>query len=189
MKNYCATIHDFITQEETKFAQPIKINESWDWSMKDHLLLSELYTNAQLKNGKDDWTPIKNITLPILNLQHRAEDIEMKDVQLYVNNGDDYHLSLLVKKYHDDVFVRENDIDTYFDDLNVSRIDLGGGLSKKLNKACPEVVPLQSIVFCNQRDMLASPFAIKHSMSPEELLRMSSKGWGNPANGATLTIE
>ena len=67
----------------------------------------------KLKTGKNDYKPVKNITRPILNLQHRTEDIELKDVQIYVNDADKYHLSFLVKKYHDDVFVQENDLDTF----------------------------------------------------------------------------
>ena len=189
MSNYCKDIFEFIEQEKAKYKLPIQINPSWSWNMGEHLLLSELYTNGQLKNGKDDWTPVKNITLPILNLQHRAEDIELKDVQLYIDSKEKFHLSMLVKKYHDDVFVKENDLDTYFDELNVSRIDLGGGLSKKLFKARPEVVPLQSIAFCSQKDILSAPLGIEHDYSPDKLLAMSDKGWGNTANGATHTVE
>lgn len=189
MANYCKNIFEFIEQQKTAYSLPIRLNESWEWGMKDHLLLSELYTNGQLKAGKDDWTPIKNITLPILNLQHRAEDIELKDVQIYIDSGEKYHLSMLVKKYHDDVFVKENDLDTYFDELNVSRIDLGGGLSKKLFKPRPEVVPLQSIAFCSQKDILSSPFAFEHDYSPDQLLAMADAGWGSNANGATHSVE
>ena len=68
MAKQCENIFDFIKQEESAYTRPIRINESWEWGMKEHLLLSELYTNSQLKNGKDDYTPVKNITLPILNL-------------------------------------------------------------------------------------------------------------------------
>lgn len=182
-------IYDFIIRQETMYRQPIPINEKWSWSMKDHILTSDLYANSQLLNGKNDFTPVKNITRPILNLQHRTEDIELKDVQLYVNSPEKYYLSFLVKKYHDDVFAVENDLDTFFDELNVSRIDLGGGLSKKLTKPCPEVVPLQSIAFCDQTDMLSGPIGIKHYYSPDQLLEMQSKGWGNAENGATATLN
>lgn len=189
MAKQCENIFEFIEQQEAGYTKPIRINDSWEWSMKEHLLLSELYTNSQLKNGKDDYTPVKNITLPILNLNHRAEDIDVKDVDLYVNDPEKYHLSLLVKKYHDDVFVVEHDMDTFFDDLNVSRIDLGGGLSKKLAKPAPEVVPLQSIVFCNQRDILSAPFGILHEFGVDQLYEMEKVGWGSEENGATHTID
>lgn len=182
-------IYDYIQRMETAYKTGIAVNEKWTWSMYDHILTTELYTNSQLLNGKNDFTPVKNITKPILNLQHRTEDIEVKDVQIYVNDAEKYHLSFLVKKYHDDVFVVENDIDTFFDELNVSRIDFGGGLSKQLNKPCPEVVPLQSIAFCDQTDMLSGPIGLKHYFSPDQLLDMEAVGWGKQSNGATISID
>jgi hypothetical protein len=181
------SIFDFIRGQEAMYKLPIPINEKWDWGMREHILTTELYANSQLLNGKTEFTPVKNITRPILNLQHRTEDIEVKDVQIYVDDAEKYHLSFLVKKYHDDVFVIENDIDTFFDELNTSRIDYGGGLSKKLNK--PEVVPLQSIVFCDQTDILSGPIGIKHYYSADQLADMEKVGWGKKENGATISIK
>ncbi len=182
-------IFSYITAQEAAYAQPITLPTGKNWNMKDHLVKTELYNNSDIVGTKDDFTRVKNITRPILNLQHRTEDIEVKDVQLYVSDPNKYHLSFLVKKYHDDVFTVENDIDTYFDELNVSRIDAGGGLSKKLFMPRPEVVPLLSIAFCDQRDMLNRPIGLKHSYAPDELLDMADKGWGNTANGATVSLE
>lgn len=173
---------------ETAYAQPIQVNEK-DWCMKDHIRRSELYNNSDIIGTKTDFTPVKNITRPILNLQHRTEDIEVKDVQIYVNDPSKYHLSFLVKKYHDDVFVVENDLDTFFDELNISRIDFGAGLSKQLNKPRPEVVSLQSIAFCDQTDILSGPIGLKHFYSPDQLLDMADKGWGDEKNGATASLE
>lgn len=182
-------IFDYIITQEVNYKLPIPINDVWRWSMADHVKTSDLYKNSQLLTGKNDFKPVKNITRPILNLQYRTEDIELKDVQLYVDDPDKYYLSFLVKKYHDDVFVQENDLDTFFDELNISRIDFGGGLSKQLNRPSPEVVPLQSIAFCDQTDMLSGPIGIKHHFSPDQLLDMKSKGWGDTANGATISVE
>lgn len=186
--NY-SDIYDFIKRQEAMYAKPIPLPGGWNWSMKDHLETSYLYANSQLLTGKDDFKPVKNITRPILNLQHRTEDIEVKDVQIYVNDPSKYHLSFLVKKYHDDVFVVENDIDTFFDELNTSRIDFGGGLSKQLDKPAPEVVPMQSIAFCDQTDILSGPIGIKHYFSPDQLLDMARVGWGDENNGATISLE
>ncbi len=183
------SIFEYITSQEASYKLPIQLPGNWSWSMKQHIETSYLYNNSQLLTGKNDFKPVKNITRPILNLQHRTEDIELKDVQIYVDDADKYHLSFLVKKYHDDVFAVENDIDTFFDDLNVSRIDYGGGLSKHLNKPCPEVVPLQSIVFCDQTDILSGPIGIKHFYSPDQLMEMEKVGWGNESNGASATLE
>lgn len=187
--NHETDIFTYVTAQETAYKQPIPINDSWDWSMADHIKTTTLYNNSQLLRGKNDFTPIKNIIRPILNLQHRTEDIDVKDVQIYIDDDKKYHLSFLVKKYHDDVFVKENDIDTFLDELNVSRIDYGVGLSKKLDKPAPEVVPLQSIIFCDQTDILSGPIGIKHFYSPDQLLDMKKVGWGDPSNGATVSIE
>lgn len=181
-------VFDYITSQEENYRKAIPINEKWNWSMKDHILTTELYNNSQSHN-KTEWTPIRNIIRPILNLQHRTEDIELKDVQIYVDDPEKYHLSFLVKKYHDDVFVQENDLDTFFDELNVSRIDFGGGISKQLNKPAPEVVPLQSIAFCDQTDVLSGPVGLKHYYSPDQLLDMEQFGWGKESNGATITVD
>ncbi len=183
-------IFNYIKSQESLYKMPIEVNSKWTWSMKDHLERSFQYINSQLfDTQKTNLTPVKNITLPIINLQHRTEDIEAKDVQIYIDNPDKYHLSFLVKKYHDDVFVKENDMDTFFDELNNSRIDYGAGLSKHLDKPAPEVVPLQSIAFCDQTDMLSGPIGIKHFFSPDQLLDMKKVGWGDEANGANATIE
>src|SRR3990167_4733821 len=182
-------IFSYITEQEANYNRPIPLNDVWSWSMAEHIKTSDLYNNSQLLTGKSDFKPVKNITRPILNLQHRTEDVELKDVQIYVDDPNKYHLSFLVKKYHDDVFVQENDLDTFFDELNVSRIDFGGGLSKQLTKPSPEVVPLQSIAFCDQTDMLSGPIGIKHYYSPDQLLEMGGKGWGDIANGATISLE
>ncbi len=183
------TIFEYIKQKETAYKLPIRLNDSWEWSMAKHIKLTYLYNNSQLETVKDDFKPVKNITRPILNLQHRAEDIDVKDIQIWVNNEDKYHLSFLVKKYHDDVFIPKYDIDTYLDDLNIERIDFGAGLSKKLYGPCPEVVALQSIIFCDQRDLMAAPIGIEHYMGPDEFLSMADNGWGDEKNGATATLE
>lgn len=183
------TIFDYITIQESKYKKAIPINEAYEWGMYEHILTTDLYMNSKLRNGNNEWTPVKNITRPILNLQHRTEDVDLKELQIYVNDPAKYHLSFLVKKYHDDVFIVENDVDTFFDELNVSRIDYGGGLSKQVNGVCPEVVPLQSIAFCDQTDMLSGPIGIKHFFSPDQLLGMADKGWGDKSKGATITLE
>ncbi|MBP9771420.1 MAG: hypothetical protein KBD16_00635 [Candidatus Pacebacteria bacterium] len=180
-------IFGYITQMESDYKRPIPVGNK-EWSMRDHIERSTLYKYSDIVGAKTKFTPIKNLTLPILNLQARTEDIDVKDVQIYVDDKEKYHLSFLVKKYHDDVFVRQNDLDTFFDRLNQSRIDYGGGLSKRLAQG-REVVPLQSIVFCDQTDILSGPIGIKHYYSPDQLMEMGKVGWGEKANGATTTLK
>lgn len=189
MKN-ARDIFEYITEQEAAYKLPIKMNDSWDWSMQEHIRTTENYANSQLNNGKNDYTPVKNITRPILNLQHRAEDVDVKDVQIYVDNPDKYHLSLLVKKYHDDVYIQKHNLDEFFDELGVSRIDLGLGVAqKRKNGERPRAIPLQSIVFCNQRDILASPFGILHEYGVDQLFEMEKYGWGDPNRGATHSVS
>lgn len=188
MATFYRDIFDYVTSKETDYQKEIEVNDSWRWGMKDHVTTSELYYNSQLKNGKDDFTPVKNIVRSIINLQRHAEDLEVKDIQVYVDDPEKYeHLSFLVKKYHDDVYVWENNVDEFLDDLNNQRIIFGGGLSKYRNLPVPEVSQLESIAFCNQKDLLGSPIGFLHEMSPDKL--MAKKGWGDTANGATHTKE
>ena len=187
MSKHYTDVYDFIISSEAAYQQPIQIGKK-SWSMKDHIERSHLYRDSDIVGEKNKFTPIKNLTRPILNLQYRTEDLDVKDVNIYVDDKAKYHLSFLVKKYHDDVFVRENDLETFFDTLNRSRIDYGAGLSKSLSEG-RETVPLESIAFCDQRDILSRPIGLKHSYSPDELLKMSKVGWGDKNNGATCSLQ
>ena len=185
--NY-TSIFDYIVQQENTYEQPVNIN-GWDWSMKEHIKTSFYYHHGRLLNGNDEDTPVKNITRPLLNLQFRAEDLDVKDIVLYVDDPDNYHLSFLVKKYHDDVFAVENNLDEFLDEVKESKVVYGGGLAKKMNRARPEVIPLQSIAFCDQTNMLGAPLGFKHHMNPDELKAMEKQGWGKKENGADFTVD
>src|SRR3990167_7277440 len=97
-------------------------------------------------------------------------------------------LAFLVKKYHDEVYTVEHDLDTLFDEITESDIAYGGALVQKGVKR-PECIPLQSIAFCDQTDMLGGPIAFKHYFSPDKLRSMSKYGWGDEKNGATISID
>jgi len=183
-------IYDFIEVEEGKYDNtPTSVVEGWEWSMSEHINTSILYKNGRLLTGNSDDKPVKNIVLPILNLEYRAEDIDVKDINLYVDDPSKHHLSFLIKKYHDDVFVIENNIDDFIDEEKEEMIDLGGVLLKDLGEAVPEIVHMQDIAFCNQNDMLSSPIGIKYLFSPDQLKDMEKRGWGETSNGATADID
>ena len=182
------TIFEYTTAQETLYRQPIQKNGKM-WSMKDTITTAILYRDSDIIANKTDMTPIKNITRPLLNLQFRTEDIDVKDVQLYVDDPDQYHLSFLVRKYHDDVFTKEYDLDSFFDELNQSRITFGAGLSKSLAGPCPENVEWETVAFCDQTDALSAPIGLKHYYSPDQLLDMKQYGWGKESNGATISLE
>jgi len=181
-------IFQYITKEETNYKQPIDLM-GWQWCMPNHIKTGFYYKHGRLLTGNQDDKPVKNIVRPILKLLYRTEDIDVKDVFLYIDNQDKQHLSFLIKKYHDDVFVKEYDLDTLWDDFNMERIDYGGGLLKNINQPVPELVPLSSLAFCDQTDMLSGPIGIKHFFSPDQLLEMADMGWGKTSNGATISLE
>ena len=78
-------IFNYITEQENVFALPISIN-GWDWSMKDHIKTSFYYKHGRLLNGNDEDTPVKNIVRRMLTLQYTAEDVDVKDIDLYVDD-------------------------------------------------------------------------------------------------------
>lgn len=183
------TIFDYIAEEEAGYAKPVELVDGYNWSMKDHLRLSFLYQNSQFSEKNDNRTlrPFKNIVLPILNISFRTEGFDVKDIELYVDNPDEYFKSLLIKKYHQK-WALENSIDTFIDEMVESYVTYGGALVRKTNQAKPEVIDLISLAFCNQHDLLNYPFAIKHQMSFAELRREGKKrGWGG--GGADIDIE
>lgn len=185
-------IFEYVKQEEAAYALPISIVDGWEWNMKEHVRLSLLYKNSQFSQGNDPKTrddkPFRNITRPILNVQYRTEGFDVKDIVLYIDNEDQYFKSFLVKKYHDR-WAEEYEIDTFIDDVNEAKVDYGGALVRDVNKKCPENVPLETIAFCDQTNILSGPIGIKHFYSPDELQKFESVGWGNKNNGATITIE
>lgn len=183
-------IATWIKQQETAFeVDEIQVGDNWWWNFRKHVqMLFHLKNNIFFTGANDFTRAFKGIMEPILNLAYWAEDIEVKDVMFYANEGD-RAFSFLIKKYHDEVFVRENDLDTMFDEITESDVDYGGVLVQETNDAKPEIIELQSIAFCDQTDMLGAPIAFKHTFAPEKLRSMSKFGWGDEKNGATISIE
>lgn len=178
--------YEYIQNNEEGFQKPVELEEGWWWSMKEHLRLSYLYKHSQFDQNNDDrdLRPFKNIVLPILNISYRTEGFDVKDIEIYVNNPDLYYKSFLVRKYHEK-WALENEVDTFIDQVVESFVDYGGVLVKEADK--PEVVDLRTLVFANQKDLMAYPFCIKHTMSASEIQDM--KGWGEESNGATHDVE
>ncbi len=166
-----SNIYDYIIQEETAYQTvPVPIVDGYEWLMYKHIQLSTLYKNSKYENSGDD-VPFMNIIRPILNVAYRSEGFDVKDIQPFVDDEKNFYKSFLVSKFHDR-WARKNSIDTFIDDLVESYVDYGGTLIKDVNNVRPEVVPLQSIAFCDQTDILKGVIAIKHMFSPDELLEM-----------------
>ena len=98
--------------KESAFNLPIRLNDSWDWSMQDHITTTELIPIPNSKTGKNDYKPVKNITRPILNLQHRTGDIELRDVQIYENDADNITFLFGLKNITM-MFSSGDDLDTF----------------------------------------------------------------------------
>ena len=182
------TVFDCIKKQEVNYQKPVTLIDGWDWSMKDHLRRSFLYKNSQFEENNEDreLRPNKNIILAIRNVENRTEGFDVKDIELYVNDADEYYKSFLVRKYHDK-WALENSMDTFIDDMVDSYGDYGGVLVRNTNENRPEVIDLQSLAFCNQTDILAYPFCIKHIFSQAQLRKMDK--WGLDENGADVSIE
>lgn len=180
-------IQSFIETEENAYSLEIEVESGWFWGMREHIRTAILYKNSQYTKGSSD-RPFKNITRPILNVAYRAEGFDVKDIQIYVDNPTQAHKSFLIRKFHDR-WARENHLDTFIDEMVESYVDYGGALIKNVDSVRPEVVPMKSIAFCDQTDILSGPIGLKHFYSPSEILKTAEMGWGNPANGATISLE
>ena len=143
--------------------------------MREHIDRSFTLKNSRFYQGTQDYRrPFNNIILPIANVNYRTEGFDVKDVQIYVDNAENYHKSLFARKFHN-WWAKDNDIDTAIDESVESYFDYGLALLKNVNSARPEVVPLQQIAFCDQTDIMAGPICIKHHYSIGELLDMKGK--------------
>src|SRR3990167_5762811 len=172
-------VYELIEAEKTSFETVgVPIRENYEWGMYDHCTKTVLYKNSQYITGKDDSKPFKNIIRPILNLAYRAEGFDLKDIELFVDDVDLHWKSFLIRKYHDK-WARENDIDTFIDEMVESYVDFGGALVKNVNQTRPEVVPLQRLAFVDQTDILSGQICEKHYYSPEQLQEMGKRGWYN----------
>ena len=183
-------IYDYVKAEESSFdTEEIQVGDNWNWNFKDHVQMIFHLKNSKFFTGENDWLrAFKNVMEPILNLSYWAEDIEVKDIVFFIENKAGRVLSFLIKKYHDEVYVKENNIDTLLDEITEDDVDYGGVLVQKGEKR-PEVIFMPSVAFCDQTDMLGGPMSFKFSFSPSKLRQMESKGWGDEKNGANITIN
>lgn len=183
-------IFSFIKSEESNFdTKQVQIGENWYWNFKKHVQLIFHLKNSIFYTGDNDWTrAFKNVLEPILSISYWTEDLEVKDVTFFFEDSFNKIWSFLLKKYHDEVYTRENDIDVLFDEITECDIDYGGVLVQKGLKR-PEVIPLNTVAFCDQTDILGGVIGFKHNFSPAKLRSMSKAGWGDKKNGATINIE
>lgn len=187
------TIFSYITLEESAYqTKDIQISDNWPWNMSQHIILSFLMKHGKYRDISNDpktKPPFHNIIMPILEFRYAAEDRDVKDIIFETEDPEKQHLSFLIKKYWDDVFTIENNLDEFLDDAVEEKVDYGGCLVKKGQGAVPELMPLQTIAFCDQTDILGGPIGFKFNFSPEALKLKAKLGWGDEKNGATHTID
>jgi len=160
----------YILEEENKYQTvPIPVTEGYSWHMWQHCRRTLMYLNSRYETGNFGDMPFNNIILDKVNLQHRAINIDVKDIQPFVDNPENYYKSLIVRKYHDR-WAREEDMDEFLNDLSETWTDYGGVIVKDENEKRPRVVPFSTIAFCDQTDIAAGPVCEKHYYTPDQLV-------------------
>lgn len=187
------TIYQYIKGQEADFiSEEIQVGDNWTFNFRNHVQMIFHLKNGMFFTGSNSWTTqmraFKNIMEPILNLAYWSEDIEVKDVVFYIEEQYGKALSFLIKKYHDEIYAKQHNLDELFDEITESDLDYGGALVQK-SKNGAEVLQLTKIAFCDQTDILGGPIGFKFFFSPDKLRSMEKQGWGKESNGATVSIE
>lgn len=184
-------IYSYVKAEEANFETgEIRVGSNWTWSFKNHTQLIFHLKNGQFFTGENNWLrAFKNIMEPMLNLSYWSEQIEVKDVVFDIEEDGGRAMGFILKKYHDEVFTKVNNLDEVFDDITESDLDYGGVLVQETDGVNPEVLELTKVAFCDQTDIEGGPIAFRHDFSPDKLRAMASKGWGKESNGANITLE
>lgn len=184
-----SSIYEYVKAEEAAFlTDKVKVADNWDWSFRDHVQLIFHLKNGVFYTGQNDYLrAFKNIMEPLLNLAYWTEDLEVKDVVFFMENKISRAASFIIKKFHDEVYVREHNLDTLFDEITESDLDYGGVIVQTEGE--PEVLQLNTVAFGDQTDIIGSPVGFKHTFSVGGLRKMAKRGWGKEENGATISID
>lgn len=171
-------IFSYIKSEETRYnTLPVPIVENYEWQMSRHVKLTTLYLNSRYETGDQDNKPFKQIILPKINLEHRAVEFAVREIDFFIDDSEDYYKSFLVKKWHEK-WARKNDMAGFLDEMTETYTDYGGVLVEKVKNAVPTVVPFQELAFVDQTNILSGPICKKLQFTPDTLKDMESKGWG-----------
>ena len=181
-------IYDYITEQEASFKTVrVPVTGNKFWNMAEHIDRCTNVANGWFHKGKDDGNrPYKNIVKPIINVARRSEGFDVKDIEPFVNDEQNYHKSFLVRKYHPK-WARKHNIDTFIDDVVESQIVYGLTLVKSVKGVRPEVVPLQQIAFCDQTDIMSGAIALKHEYTPSQMQTYRGK-WNDEMVEMAITM-
>jgi hypothetical protein len=171
-------IFSYIKSQENSYNTiPVPIVDNYEWNMAKHVKLTTLYLNSRYETGDQDNKPFKNIILPKINLEHRAVEFAVKEIDFFVDDSEQYYKSFLVRKYHEK-WARVNDLAGFLDDMTETYTDYGGVLVEKVRNSVPTVVPFQELAFVDQTNILSGPICKKLQYTPDKLKEMEAKGWG-----------
>lgn len=187
------TIYDYILQEKARFeTDRIQLGENWYWNFREHVQLIFHLKHNVFYTGDNNWVrPFKQVMKTMIQLCNWTEDIEARNVMFYLKNGGAGMRKVwgfLIKKYHEDVYAKEHDLDQMLDDITDSDNSYGGALVQPGMKR-PEVLSLNSIAFCDQTNIKGGAIGFGLYLSPSKLKSMSKLGWGEESNGATISLE
>ena len=134
------SIYEWVKTEESAFlTDKVKVGDNWEWSFHDHVQLLFHLKNGVFFTGLNDYLrSFKNIMEPLLNLAYWTEDLEVKDVVFYIENEVGRAVSFLVKKFHDEIYVKEHNLDTLLAEITGSGLEDGGVLEQ--TDSGPEVL-------------------------------------------------
>ncbi len=182
-------VFQYITTEETnwKTAQ-VPLTRTKSWNMNDHIERCTNVANAWYHSGKNDGNrPYDDIVTPIINVAFRSEGFDVKDIVPFVNDAQNYYKSFLVKKMHPK-WARDNELDTFIDDVVETSVIYDLVLVKNVNNARPEVVDLKTLTFCDQTDVMAGPICIKHQYTPAEMVEFKGK-WNSDKIDVAIALS
>lgn len=171
-------IFSYIKSQENSYNTiPVPIVDNYEWNMAKHVKLTTLYLNSRYETGDQDNKPFKQIILPKINLEHRAVEFAVKEIDFFIDDPDEYYKSFLVRKFHEK-WARANDLAGFLDEMTEQYTDFGGTLVEKIKSAVPNVVQFQELAFVDQTNILSGPICKKLQYTPDKLKEMESKGWG-----------
>lgn len=181
-------VYDFIKSEETAYKTVrVPLTDSKDWNMAEHIERCYNVANAYYHSGKNDGLRrYDDIVTPIINVAFRSEGFDVKDIVPFVNDAVENYKSFIVKKRHPQ-WARKNEVDTFIDDIVETSVIYDLVIVKKAIGNKPEVVPLQSIAFCDQTDIQSGPICLKHQYTVSQMMDFKGK-WDSEAIDYVVTM-
>lgn len=179
MEHYSDVFSYIKTEENAWKTQRIPITSSKDWNMFEHIEKCTNVSNGWYNKGNNDGNrPYDDITTPVIDYAFAAEGFDVKDIVPYVDSVKENHKSFIIKKLHPQ-WAREKRLDDFIDEVVENYLIYGLSLVKKNNKEKkPESVPLNTLAFCDQVDVLSAPICIKHYYSIDQIKEMEGT-WEN----------